>query len=41
MDSPRVCTPVHGIDLGQMATEGASCPHLDPPHRIQTSSYLS
>lgn len=31
---------MHGVDLGKVAPEGASGPHLNPPHRIQTSSYL-
>lgn len=38
--SPWVCTPVHGVDLSEVAPEGASCPHLNPPHRIQASSNL-
>lgn len=32
---------MHGVDLGEVAPECASRPHLDPPHWIQTSSYLS
>lgn len=27
---------MHGVDLGQVTTERASCPHLDPAHGVQT-----
>lgn len=37
---PRVAPPVHCIDLGQVASECASCPHLYPAHRVQTSCDL-
>lgn len=37
---PWVWAPVHGVDLSQVTTEGASRPHLNPTHRIQTSSHL-
>lgn len=40
-DSPRVRTPVHGVDLGEVTPQGASRPHLNPPDWIQTSGYLS
>lgn len=32
---------MHGVNLSQVASEGASCPHLDPPDGIQTGRYLS
>lgn len=37
---PRVAAPVHCIDLGQVAPESASRPHLYPAHWVQTSCDL-
>lgn len=37
---PGVTSPVHCIDLGQVAPESASRPHLYPAHRVQTSCDL-
>lgn len=37
---PGVTPPVHCIDLGQVAPESASRPHLYPAHRVQTSCDL-
>lgn len=37
---PGVAPPVHCIDLGQVASEGAPRPHLYPAHRVQTSCDL-
>ena len=27
---PRVCGPMHGVDLGQMTFQDPPCPHVDP-----------
>lgn len=38
---PGVAPPVHCIDLGQVAPESASRPHLYPAHGVQTSCDLA
>ena len=29
--APRLCAPVHGVDLAEVAPQGAPGPQLDPP----------
>jgi hypothetical protein len=38
---PGVGAPVHGVDLSQVTTQGASRPHLNPPHGIQPCGDLT
>lgn len=38
--SPGVCSPVHGVDFGQVAPQCTPRPHLDPAHRVKASGDL-
>lgn len=38
--SPWICSPMHGVDLSQMAPQGPSCTHLDSANGVDVGCDL-